>query len=776
MKPNIEKNAKDYLVDDLRKMNETFKEEDPQIKDAFKKMALLIGCGNFRLTTVKPSSILSTTSVSASRSKMPIASFLVGRNGTAAFTLSGLEEEERKLLLEQFSSPTDQSGLYYELSENQEILRFGLQKIDANSKSLTELNAENLEVFAEETGADKKAIKKLQDHLTYIRKPILSRAFSSIFSTISPSSFPSSKLSDEEFQETCKTAGIKLIGDKQMLTAFGKKSLDSGIKPHSSNKDFTAYLRIETFENLTKKLNQEIPDEVIYFKPRDSYENFLSQKEIYRDIDQKPILKNNPQLDDANSVAIGIFYNAMLNENSSLEERAIIDKTLKSINRFIYNNDDKFDLKTHADELIKEISDNEEEPKDKMIKAIKEMEKIAKNIDEEKKFDYQKESENLLKKLTAFFEDKSKSAKEKEGLGNVEDLMQAYQIFERDFKIEKKEKGLKVRAKEGEPYLLEYCREFNRVLNSVYSASSVLMSGKVKVESGSLSDASGVASRVIGATTLISNVASTASNFVPIVGSIAGAAFSTAKEILDQIGRHNTLEFSNQLISLNPRDDIRIWNRFSAEMALKTTKTMESEIKKYADKDVGVISSIQSKISGRDDITAVQKLAMKHAQHFFKEIEKYSKLTKTSSYEDISDKPMRKEIKNQFLKSLSKEEGVEKEKEEEAPQKNSLTKTLRNDLSRQKTQTSFSSSSNSTSSLSSIELELNKDTSSSSQNSLNFSTADKPSTNPSNISAARIGQTAFLQGSTNGTKRLFTRRLTQRRLTMPDKNEGGRSN
>lgn len=54
--------------------------------------------------------------------------------------------------------------------------------------------------------------------------------------------------------------------------------------------------------------NGVLPDEIIYFKPQDSVEKFMAQALIFADIDNKPLIKNNPQLSLKECFALSLLY------------------------------------------------------------------------------------------------------------------------------------------------------------------------------------------------------------------------------------------------------------------------------------------------------------------------------------------------------------------------------------------------------------------------------------------------------------------------------------
>jgi len=109
----------------------------------------------------------------------------------------------------------------------------------------------------------------------------------------------------------CGILELKTFDDGKTLnvvTPFGKSLMDQGIVLQTSRGAVGSYSETN-FNSLVKTKN--IPDEIVYFKPRADLTEFMAQEAIYKNIDEKPLLKAHPEFSYETSNMIGRLYNAL---------------------------------------------------------------------------------------------------------------------------------------------------------------------------------------------------------------------------------------------------------------------------------------------------------------------------------------------------------------------------------------------------------------------------------------------------------------------------------
>ena len=61
-------------------------------------------------------------------------------------------------------------------------------------------------------------------------------------------------------------------------------------------------------EEFVKVMGEKIPDEIVYYKPAKSFEDLMKQKDIFKNIEEKPLLKNNPHLSLKCCMQVSLAY------------------------------------------------------------------------------------------------------------------------------------------------------------------------------------------------------------------------------------------------------------------------------------------------------------------------------------------------------------------------------------------------------------------------------------------------------------------------------------
>lgn len=203
-------------------------------------------------------------------------------------------------------------------------------------------------------GIDPLAAEKLRKHYEHNSKPWYSRMFSS------------GNLSNQEFAAECQKVGIVFTDNgKQILTEFGKKCAEAGMVVRGMYNGATVNLSKdpEKLNQILQVKPEDIPNEIIYFKPQNSPETFLAQSEIFKDMENRPVLKNNPQLSYETCVAIGTMYNALQSSDVPDEKKQSIQKTLDLLskeNLKKYNIDiNNFEIARDGEKILSRLGEHE---------------------------------------------------------------------------------------------------------------------------------------------------------------------------------------------------------------------------------------------------------------------------------------------------------------------------------------------------------------------------------------------------------------------------------
>lgn len=119
--------------------------------------------------------------------------------------------------------------------------------------------------------------------------------------------------------------GLNVLKDEKgnnvmVSTTLGTQLMDAGMTvPYNYNGQKIKFSN----DALDKVLNnnEKIPDEIIYFKPQDNLEKFMAQAPVFANIDNKPLIKENPQLSLNKCFALSLAYDSDKNfKPANLEE------------------------------------------------------------------------------------------------------------------------------------------------------------------------------------------------------------------------------------------------------------------------------------------------------------------------------------------------------------------------------------------------------------------------------------------------------------------------
>jgi hypothetical protein len=149
-------------------------------------------------------------------------------------------------------------------------------------------------------------------------------------------------LDKKTLRDYCKNIGIKIAKkdekDEFLITEFGLNAMKSGIviQHNYGGATINLFNKNKELDDLKGIDTDSIPDEVIYFKPRNTLDSFLAQEPIYKNIVSKPALKNNPQFDYKTSFVIGTLYN-LKNEKTDLDLQKYIKDLLEPLEPILGN-------------------------------------------------------------------------------------------------------------------------------------------------------------------------------------------------------------------------------------------------------------------------------------------------------------------------------------------------------------------------------------------------------------------------------------------------------
>jgi hypothetical protein len=151
-----------------------------------------------------------------------------------------------------------------------------------------------------------------------------------------------------------------------------------------------------------------MPKEMVYYKPQKSPESFLAQEPIYKGIEQKPVLRDNPQLSHETSVAIGSTYNAIQSGTLTPEQQTAAEQTLglftkdnmKSLGLDINNFEASRDISKMRESLASRPQEFNVSNLDLSLKALENMEivsnAVAQNRESFTAQSYQELSQKML--------------------------------------------------------------------------------------------------------------------------------------------------------------------------------------------------------------------------------------------------------------------------------------------------------------------------------------------------------------------------------------------
>ena len=115
------------------------------------------------------------------------------------------------------------------------------------------------------------------------------------------------KTDKDELKNAIKAIGLEVAskdGKEYMLTSLGMQMAKSCICPYTYNG-----VQINNHPNVdTVLLTKTPPKEIAYFKAAASYGDFMKQEPIFKDIDKKPLLRDNPTLSLNACVYLGALY------------------------------------------------------------------------------------------------------------------------------------------------------------------------------------------------------------------------------------------------------------------------------------------------------------------------------------------------------------------------------------------------------------------------------------------------------------------------------------
>jgi len=119
---------------------------------------------------------------------------------------------------------------------------------------------------------------------------------------------------DERINGVCGLLGLKTYhrGSLHVITPFGSWLMEQGITIQNNYSGALGKVDSVRFDAIVDEFaKKEIPDEIVYFKPRNDVKEFAAQEAIYKNIDEKPLLKAHPELSYEASNMIGNIYNAL---------------------------------------------------------------------------------------------------------------------------------------------------------------------------------------------------------------------------------------------------------------------------------------------------------------------------------------------------------------------------------------------------------------------------------------------------------------------------------
>ncbi len=168
---------------------------------------------------------------------------------------------------------------------------------------------------------DEKSKEPIDKYLEALEKDENRSFFSKLFNT-------NSALKDNTiFDKAIKATGLHILKDEKgkpsmITTKLGNQLLEEGLTiPYNYNGqkiNFKSNPR-KLAEIMEEDINK-LPKEIMYFKPQASNEAFMAQAPIFKDIENKPLLKNNPQLSLETCYAFSTLYD--LKKSDSLSESA----------------------------------------------------------------------------------------------------------------------------------------------------------------------------------------------------------------------------------------------------------------------------------------------------------------------------------------------------------------------------------------------------------------------------------------------------------------------
>ncbi len=136
-----------------------------------------------------------------------------------------------------------------------------------------------------------------------------------------------SKYKKEDLVSALKDAGLDVVKQGKsdyLLTNLGsnviKRTSDSvlpdnygGLKVNYNKAALDEVMKIDV---------KSLPNELPYFKPQNDLASFMKQKEIFKDIDNKPLLKNNPDLSLETCIKLSALYEVSTTGRDAEKQKA----------------------------------------------------------------------------------------------------------------------------------------------------------------------------------------------------------------------------------------------------------------------------------------------------------------------------------------------------------------------------------------------------------------------------------------------------------------------
>lgn len=134
------------------------------------------------------------------------------------------------------------------------------------------------------------------------------------------------KLSKKDVQELCEKVRLEFrsIDGKTLLVTTFAKELEKryGVTIPNYYNGQKSYISESNLHRLLSATPDKLPNEIVYFKPTGDLDSFMAQEVIFKGIDEKPLLRDNPQFCLKTCAVIGILYN-LANDGDKGAEQAL---------------------------------------------------------------------------------------------------------------------------------------------------------------------------------------------------------------------------------------------------------------------------------------------------------------------------------------------------------------------------------------------------------------------------------------------------------------------